>query len=443
MIQKVLIANRGEIAARIIRTCTKMNIETVAIYSEADREAAYVSMATESYEVGPARAQESYLHMDRIFEIAKKSGADAIHPGYGFLSENPQFAKRCQQEDIIFIGPSDTLIALMGNKIAARQAMKQAGIPIIPGTETAIETIEEATQEAARIGYPVMVKASAGGGGVGMEVVHTEEELLKAIETNKQRAESLFGDGSLFLEKQIEHARHIEVQIAADAFGNVVHLFDRECSIQRRNQKVIEEAPSSLPENVRLEMGEKAVRACKEMRYENIGTIEFLVDADNNYYFLEMNTRIQVEHPVTEEITGLDVVQMQIEIAQGKPLEVQQEAITIHGHAIEVRVYAEDPETFFPSPGTISTCDVPTGEGVRLEMSVENSTVVTPFYDPMIGKIIVSNRTREKTIEQLAKTLNETTIEGIKTNIPMLQKIITQEAFIKGEITTDYVTKQM
>lgn len=443
MIHKVLIANRGEIAARIIRTCKNMDIETVAIYSEADREAGYVSMASESYEVGPAQAQESYLHMDRIFAIAKTSGADAIHPGYGFLSENATFASRCEQEGITFIGPSSSIIALMGDKIAARNSMRKAGIPIIPGTETAIDSVDEAIKEAATIGYPVMVKASAGGGGVGMEVVHTEEELLKAIETNQKRAESLFGDGSLFLEKQIEHAKHIEVQVAADTHGNVIHLFDRECSIQRRNQKVIEEAPSSLPQDIRLEMGEKSVQACIEVGYENVGTIEFLVDEQHNFYFLEMNTRIQVEHPVTEEITGLDIVQMQLEIAAGNPLSTQQEDISIKGHAIEVRVYAEDPETFFPSPGTITTCNIPTGENIRLEMSVGAGTVVTPFYDPMIGKMIVSSTTRDLAINQLEDMLKQTKIDGIKTNIPMLQKVTMQDAFIEGNITTDYVQEHI
>lgn len=443
MIRKILVANRGEIAARIIRTCNTMNIDTVAIYSEADREVAFVSMATESYEIGPPRPQESYLHMDRIFEITKQTGADAIHPGYGFLSENPTFAKRCEEEGIIFIGPSSSMIALMGNKIAAREAMKRAGIPIIPGTTTALHNKEEAIEEAERIGYPLMVKASAGGGGVGMEIVQTEDQLLKAIETNQQRAESLFGDGALFLEKQIERAKHIEIQVVADAFGNVIHLFDRECSIQRRNQKVIEEAPSSIPDEVRLDMGEKSVEACKLLGYQNIGTIEFLVDEKNNYYFLEMNTRIQVEHPVTEEITGFDLIEMQINIAQGKKLSTLQEDVAIKGHAIEVRIYAENPETFFPSPGQITTCDLPSTDKVRLEMSVDADTMVTPFYDPMIGKMIVKGDTREEAISNMRKALSYSTIEGIQTNIPLLEKVLQQDTFIKGNITTDYIQKNI
>jgi len=443
MIRKILVANRGEIAARIIRTCNTMNIDTVAIYSEADREAAFVSMATEAFEIGPPRPQESYLHMDRIFEIAKKSGADAIHPGYGFLSENPAFAQRCEEEGIVFIGPPSSMIALMGDKIAAREAMKNAGIPIIPGTTTALNNEKEAIQEAERIGYPLMVKAAAGGGGVGMEIVQTDEQLLKAIDTNQKRAESLFGDGTLFLEKHIEHAKHIEIQVVADTFGNVIHLFDRECSIQRRNQKVIEEAPSQVPEEVRLAMGEKSVEACKQLGYENVGTIEFLVDENNKFYFLEMNTRIQVEHPVTEEITGLDLIQMQINIAQGEKLSIVQEDVSIQGHAIEVRIYAENPETFFPSPGQITTCELSSSEKVRLEMSVTEDSMVTPFYDPMIGKMIVKGSTRKEAISILREVLSHSTIEGIQTNIPMLEKVLQQDAFIKGNITTKYIQEHI
>lgn len=439
MIRKILIANRGEIAARIIRTCNKMDIETVAVYSEADQDAAYVSMASEAYEIGPARAQESYLHMDRIIDVARDAKVDAIHPGYGFLSENASFATKCEQAQIAFIGPSSAMITLMGDKIAAREAMKEAGIPIIPGTEQALRTNADALEEANNIGYPLMVKASAGGGGVGMEVVHSDEALLKAMETNEKRAQSLFGDDSLFLEKHIEHARHIEIQIVADQHGNVIHLYDRECSIQRRNQKVIEEAPSSLPDHIKMEMGNSSVRACERIGYTNVGTIEFLVDAQDNYYFLEMNTRIQVEHPVTEEVTGVDLVQLQIEIAQGNHLPITQENVQVDGHSIEVRVYAEDPKTFFPSPGTIKTCYIPIGNGIRHEMSVQSHTVVTPFYDPMIGKIIVTGTDRTNAIAQLTSVLEESNVEGIKTNIPVLQQIVGQRAFKEGHITTDYI----
>src|SRR5699024_7802483 len=361
----------------------------------------------------------------------------------GFLSENPAFAQRCEEEGIVFIGPPSSMIALMGDKIAAREAMKDAGIPIIPGTTTALNNEKEAIQEAERIGYPLMVKAAAGGGGVGMEIVQTDEQLLKAIDTNQKRAESLFGDGTLFLEKHIEHAKHIEIQVVADTFGNVIHLFDRECSIQRRNQKVIEEAPSQVPEEVRLAMGEKSVEACKQLGYENVGTIEFLVDENNKFYFLEMNTRIQVEHPVTEEITGLDLIQMQINIAQGEKLPIVQEDVSIQGHAIEVRIYAENPETFFPSPGQITTCEFSSSEKVRLEMSVTEDSKVTPFYDPMIGKMIVKGSTRKEAISILREALSHSTIEGIQTNIPMLEKVLQQDAFIKGNITTKYIQEHI
>ncbi len=439
MINKILIANRGEIAARIIRTCQEMDIASVAVYSEADKEARYVSMATEAYEIGPARVQESYLHMERIFSVAKRAGVDAIHPGYGFFSEHSGFAKRCEEEGFTFIGPSSEIIALMGDKIKARQTMREAGIPIVPGTNKAIHHLNEAIQIAHSIGYPVMVKAAAGGGGVGMEIVYSDNELKKAIETNEQRAKSLFGDGSLFIEKYIENARHIEIQIVADSFGNVIHLYDRECSIQRRNQKVIEEAPSSLPAAIQEKMAKQSVIACEQLGYTNIGTIEYLVDEQNNYYFLEMNTRIQVEHPVTEEITNVDLVRMQIDIAKGKELSVKQEDIQISGHAIEVRIYAEDPETFFPSPGMITTCYVPTGEGIRQEMSVQANVVVSPFYDPMIGKLIVTDKTRDEAVAHLTSVLEETTIEGIRTNVPMLQKIMRQRSFVEGQMTTNYI----
>ena len=356
MINKVLIANRGEIAARIIRTCKKLGISTVAVYSEADQKAPYVSMADESFLIGPPRVNESYLNVDKIISVAKDANADAIHPGYGFLSENAQFEKKCTAAGIIFIGPSGDVMKKMGSKIAARTAMEKAGVPTVPGTDGAIETAEDAVKVASEIGYPIMLKASAGGGGIGMQVVHSDDELVKAFASNSKRAKTFFGDGAMFMEKKLDHARHIEIQLLADIHGNVVHLFERECSIQRRNQKVVEEAPSTfISESTRQKMGNAAVKAAKVLGYTNAGTIEFLVDQQENFYFLEMNTRIQVEHPITEEITGLDIVEEQLHIAEGKALTIDQDNIKINGHAIEVRIYAEDPVTFFPSPGHISS----------------------------------------------------------------------------------------
>ena len=442
MIQKVLIANRGEIAARIIRSCQNMGIRTVAVYSDADQNAPYVKMADEGYLIGPPRVNESYLNVDKIVAAAKDSGADAIHPGYGFLSENEDFVKRCQDEGLIFIGPSSDVIKQMGSKIAARKAMQQAGVPVVPGTDGGVASLEEAMETAKSIGYPVMLKASAGGGGIGMQIVASEEELKKAFENNSKRALTFFGDGSMFIEKKLENARHIEIQILADQHGNVIHLFERECSIQRRNQKVIEEAPSAfISEKTRKQMGEAAINAAIALRYSNAGTIEFLVDENENFYFLEMNTRIQVEHPVTEEITGLDIVEQQLKIAQGERLHFTQEDIKINGHAMEARIYAEDPVTFFPSPGQITKFDIPTGKAVRNELAVTEKSDVTPFYDPMIGKLIVRGETRQESISLLKQALAQYKIEGIKTNIPMLLKVVDLEQFKMGNTTTDFVQK--
>ncbi|SES78234.1 acetyl-CoA carboxylase, biotin carboxylase subunit [Oceanobacillus limi] len=440
MIKKVIIANRGEIAARIIRTCTKMGIQTVAVYSEADQKAPFVAMADESFLLGPPRVNESYLNIDKILSIAKECGADAVHPGYGFLSENGRFAERCEAEGLTFIGPSSHVMDMMGSKIAARNAMEKANIPIVPGTNEAVASAEAAVQIANEIGYPIMLKASAGGGGIGMQVVNNDEELIKAFESNTKRAQTFFGDGSMFLEKKIEGARHIEIQLIADHFGNVFHLFERECSIQRRNQKVLEEAPSPfISEETRKKMGEAAVNAAKALKYTNAGTIEFLVDENENFYFLEMNTRIQVEHPVTEEITGLDIVELQLNIANKKELTINQDTLSINGHAIEVRIYAEDPKTFFPSPGHISTYEEPKTNKVRLETAVSNNYDVTPFYDPMISKLIVSGENRLEAINNLKQALLKFKIEGIKTNIPMLLKIVDNEEFMKGNTTTSFV----
>lgn len=442
MIRKILIANRGEIAVRIIRTCKKMNIPVVAVYSEADKDALHVKMADESVLIGPPRAQDSYMNIDRIIDVAKESGADAIHPGYGFLSENSGFAERCEQEGLHFIGPSGKVIELMGSKIEARRVMESAGVPVVPGTKEAISSADEALAFAGQFGYPVMLKASAGGGGIGMQAVYSDGELTKAFDSNSKRAMNFFGDGSMFLEKKIENARHIEVQILADSHGNAIHLFERECSIQRRNQKVIEEAPSSfISEQTRNQMGDAALKAVRSLGYTNAGTVEFLVDDQENFYFLEMNTRIQVEHPVTEEITGLDIVELQIKIASGERLRLSQKDVQISGHSIEARIYAEDPVTFFPSPGKITKYQPPEGEHVRNETAVAEEYQVTPFYDPMIAKLVVTGENRKEAIKKLQQALESYKIEGIKTNIPMLEKIAANEHFLAGNTTTAFVEK--
>lgn len=442
MIRKILIANRGEIASRIIRTCKKLNIQAVAIFSEADQQAPFRFEADESYLIGAAQVADSYMNIDKIFEIAKQANADAIHPGYGFLSENASFAERCKEEGLIFIGPSPDIIEKMGNKVTARNIMQEAGVPVVPGTEEAVADAEEAVSFAKKIGYPVMLKASAGGGGIGMHAVYSDEECQKAFEGNSERAAKFFGDGSMFIEKKIEQARHIEVQILADELGNAVHLFDRECSIQRRNQKVIEEAVSPfLSEEKRMEIGEIAVHAAKKIGYTNAGTLEFIVDQEENFYFLEMNTRIQVEHPVTEEITGIDIVAEQIRIAEGRALSFVQEDIKREGHAIEARVYAEDPVRFFPSPGTISSLSIPELAGVRNEVTVAEGYTVTPFYDPMIAKVSAAGRTRLEAADLLREALSKWELDGIKTNIPMIVSVLGSQAFKDGDTTTDFVEK--
>lgn len=444
MIKKILIANRGEIAARIIHACKKLHIHTVAIYSEADQDSPYVQLADECYLIGPPHVNESYLNVEKIVEVAKKAEVDAIHPGYGFMSENGDFARKCQENGFIFIGPSANIIETMGDKVAARKLMKEAGVPIIPGTENALSNIDEAVRAAEEIGYPIMLKAAAGGGGIGMQVVHNDDELIKAFDRNAKRAESFFGDGSMFMEKLLKTARHIEIQVLADQFGHVIHLFERECSIQRRNQKVIEEAPALfLSEQTRLKMGEVAVQATKQIGYTNAGTIEFLVDEQENFYFLEMNTRIQVEHPITEEITGVDIVSEQINIASGERLTLHQNDIQIDGHAIEVRIYAEDPKTFFPSPGKITKYEEPTGDNIRIESSIREGSNVTPFYDPMISKLIVSGNSRDEAITYLKEALHTYKIDGIKTNIPMLLTVIDHEQFKKGNISTNFVQEHV
>ncbi|QHT46774.1 acetyl-CoA carboxylase biotin carboxylase subunit [Bacillus sp. SB49] len=440
MFSKVLIANRGEIAARIIRTCRKMGIQTVAVYSEADQDSAYVSMADESYLIGKPRVSESYLNADKILDVAVKCGAQAVHPGYGLLSEHAGFARKVEEEGMTFIGPPSKVIAKMGDKVEARAEMKSAGVPIIPGTEGSVDSVEDAKRIADEFGYPVMLKAAAGGGGIGMQAVHNEQELEKAFAGNSKRAETFFGDGKMFLEKLIDKPRHIEIQVLADEHGNAIHLFERECSIQRRHQKVLEEAPSpSLSEATREKMYRSALKAVESLGYTNAGTLEFLVDQEENHYFLEMNTRLQVEHPVTEEITGVDIVEQQLRIAAKEPLSFGQEDVQRNGHAIEVRIYAEDSNTFYPSPGKLTKLRLPEGDGIRHETAICEGSEVTPFYDPMIAKLIVHGGDRKEAVERLTQAVHAYEIEGIKSNLMMLKRIVTHENFIIGDTKTDFI----
>ncbi len=442
MFKKVLIANRGEIAVRIIRTCQRLGIQTVAIYSEADEMALHVKMADFAYPLGGVRVKESSLQIEKIVDIAVLSQVEAIHPGYGLLSEHALFAKRCLDRGIAFIGPSPMVIAQMGSKVEARRSMEKAGVPVVPGITYPLTSVVEAIEAAKDIGFPVMLKASAGGGGIGIQVANSETELEKAFAGNQKRAHDYFGDGAMYLEKYIQNPRHIEVQVLADSNGNTVHLWERECSIQRRHQKIVEEAPSLfLDEITRSRMGQMAVHVAKSIGYENAGTVEFLVDEDKNFYFLEMNTRLQVEHPVTEEITGLDLVEEQLRIAAGQLLGYEQNDVLRQGHSIEVRVYAEDPKTFFPSPGVITDCAFPDGEGVRHELAVEKGSLVTPYYDPMIAKLIVHGDDRNQAIQRLRQALSNYQIEGIKTNLPLLSEIVAHPAFQTGDTTTNFIHK--
>jgi acetyl-CoA carboxylase biotin carboxylase subunit len=392
-IKKLLIANRGEIAIRIIKTCKRLGIKTVAVYSEADDQMPFVEAADKAYLIGPPPAFQSYLKVEEIINVALKAGVDAIHPGYGFLSENSDFVARCEKEGITFIGPSSDVIKMMGSKIQARKRMKELNVPIVPGSSSPIESVDDALQIAKSIGYPVMLKASAGGGGIGMELVYSNVELEKAFTSTKSRSERFFGDSAIFIEKYIENPRHIEMQIAIDSFGNAVHLFERECSVQRRHQKVIEESPSPSIQPAQFEeLKEAALTGARGIGYRNVGTMEFIFDEQGKFYFLEMNTRLQVEHPVTEEITGLDLVEWQIEIANKNPLPCFQQMIKKKGHSMECRIYAEDPVRFFPSPGNINQLNWP--KNVRIDTGIVNGLTITPFYDPMIAKIIKKGTTR-------------------------------------------------
>ena len=440
-IQKVLVANRGEIAVRVMRTCRERGIATVAVYSDPDRRAPHVRLADEAYRIGPAPANQSYLVPDKILDVARESGADAIHPGYGFLSENASFAEACAEAGVVFIGPPPEAIRAMGDKTAARQLMQDAGVPMAPGTTDAVADPDEGAAVARDIGYPVLIKAAAGGGGKGMRIVHDADAFRRSMEMAQSEAESAFGDGRVFIEKYIEEPRHIEFQILADAHGHTVHLFERECSIQRRHQKVIEEAPSSiLTPELRAEMGDAAVAAAASCGYVNAGTVEFLVDADRNYYFMEMNTRLQVEHPVTEWVTGVDLVAEQIKVAQGEALSFAQDDLSMRGHSIECRVYAEDPASnFLPDPGPLPRHSAPSGFGVRVDAGVEEGGEVLIHYDPMISKLTTWGADREAAIRRMERALAEYEVAGVTTTIPFCRFAMQHEAFRSGQFSTHFV----
>ena len=443
MIRKVLIANRGEIAVRIMRSCREMGIRTVAVFSESDRTSRHVMYADEAYLIGPAIAANSYLNIEKIIEVAKEARADAIHPGYGFLSENATFARRCKEEGIIFIGPRPETIEMMGDKIEARKCMEKAGVPIVPGTEEPLQSVEEAIELCNKIGYPVMLKASMGGGGKGMRLIHNEGEVEEAYNMARSESLSSFGDNTVYLEKFVEEPHHIEFQILGDNHGNAIHLFDRECSIQRRHQKIVEESPSPfLTPELREEMGRCAVRAAKAVNYSGAGTIEFLVDKHRHFYFLEMNTRLQVEHPVTEEVVGVDLVKEQIRVANDEVLHLKQEDIRQRGHAIECRICAEDTENnFIPSPGIIKQLMEPNGIGVRIDSYVYEGYEIPIYYDPMIGKLIVWATTRQYAIERMRRVLYEYKITGLKTNLNYLKRIMHNPDFVRGEYNTLFIEK--
>ena len=444
MIRKVLIANRGEIAVRVIRACKEMGIKTVAIYSEADKEAMHTQLADESICVGTPKSKDSYLNESNIISAAVITKCNAIHPGFGFLSEKAEFAAICEECNIKFIGPNSDVINIMGNKSKAREMMKKAGVPIVPGSEGLIKSFEEAIVEAKRIGYPVMIKASAGGGGKGIRIVKEEGELENSFFTAKSEAQVNFGDDSVYMEKFIENPRHIEFQILADSFGNVVHLGERDCSVQRRNQKLLEEAPSSiLSDKLRDKMGRAAVDAAKAVGYTNAGTIEFLVDKHKNFYFMEMNTRIQVEHPVTEMVTSVDIVKEQLRIANGEELSITQEDINVKGHSIECRINAENPsKNFAPSPGKIGFLNLPGGNGIRVDTAVYPGYTIPPVYDSMIAKVIVHGNNREEAINKMIRALDEFVIEGVECNIDFQIDILNNKKFKLGIFDTSFISTE-
>lgn len=441
MFHKILIANRGEIAIRIIRACREMGIETVAVYSEADKDALHTQLADEAICIGPAASKDSYLNMERILSATIASHAEAIHPGFGFLSENSKFVEMCQKCGVAFIGPSADLIQKMGNKSEARKTMIEAGVPVVPGTKEPVHEAQEALEKAREIGFPVMIKASSGGGGKGMRVSESEEDFIDNFNMAQSESVNAFADDTMYLERYVQRPRHVEVQIMADKFGNVVHLGERDCSIQRRHQKMIEESPCcAISEELRQKMGQTAVRAAKAVGYENAGTIEFLLDKSGEFFFMEMNTRIQVEHPVTEWVSGVDLIKEQIRVAAGMPLSISQEEIRIMGHAIECRINAEDADRhFMPCPGTIENIHIPGGNGVRVDTAVYNGYTIPPYYDSMIMKIIVHDRDRKSAIDKMISTLGELVIEGVKTNIDFQYEILNNEDFQSGDITTHFI----
>ncbi|AKR11079.1 acetyl-CoA carboxylase biotin carboxylase subunit [Bacillus thuringiensis] len=442
MIKKVLIANRGEIAVRIIRSCKEMDIETVAIYSEADKESLHVQIADEAYCVGPTISKESYLNLTNIISVAKLTGCDAIHPGYGFLAENADFAELCRECNLIFIGPSPEAISKMGTKDVARDTMKEAGVPIVPGSQGIIKNTEEAIELANQIGYPVIIKATAGGGGKGIRVARHEEELIKGIQITQQEASTAFGNPGVYLEKYVEDFRHVEIQIMADTHGNAIHLGERDCTIQRRLQKLLEESPSpALDEDIRKQMGEAAVKAAVAVDYTGAGTVEFIYEyKTKTFYFMEMNTRIQVEHPVTEMVTGMDLIKEQILVASGEKLSLQQEEVQFNGWAIECRINAENPaKKFMPSPGKVEMYLPPGGFGIRVDSAVYPGYSIPPFYDSMVAKLIVHGKTREEAIAKMKRALSEFVIEGVHTTIPFHLQLLDHPDFVKGEFNTKFL----
>jgi acetyl-CoA carboxylase biotin carboxylase subunit len=442
MFKKILIANRGEVAMRIIFACRELGIKTVAVYSEADENSLHVRFADEDVCIGPPRSADSYLNVPAVISAAEVTGADAIHPGYGFLSESAYLAEVCEACHIKFIGPDPQVIRLMGDKARARRVMKKAGVPILPGSDGPIDTEEKALKVAKDIGYPVIVKATAGGGGRGMRVVRAPSELVSAVKTAQREAEAAFGVGDVYIEKYVESPRHVEFQILGDEHGNVVHLGERECSIQRRHQKLIEESPSpALTEKMRRKMGNIVIDAARAVHYTNAGTFEFLMDPAGHFYFMEANTRLQVEHPVTEMVTGIDIVKEQIRIASGAKLGFKQSEVTFTGHSIECRINAEDPDTFVPSPGVIRVFSVPGGPGVRVETLAHNDCTISPYYDSMIAKLIVHGRDREEAIARMKRTLEMTVIEGIKTSIPLHLKVLNDPDFVAGKLSTSFMER--
>ena len=443
MFRKILIANRGEIAVRVIRACREMGIAAVAVYSDADRAALHVRKADEAYAIGAAPAAESYLNIGKLLDVARRSGAEAVHPGYGFLSERPEFARACAEAGLKFIGPAAAAMELMGSKTRARQAIQAAGVPMVPGSARGLASLAEARKVASEVGYSIMLKAAAGGGGKGMRLVHREEELPSAMEAAQSEAQRAFGDAEVYIEKFLERPRHIEIQIFADEHGHTVYLGERECSLQRRHQKVLEESPSpAVDAELRRRMGEVAVRAAKAAGYTNAGTVEFLVDARRNFYFLEMNTRLQVEHPVTELVTGLDLVHLQIRVDAGEPLSFSQADVVMRGHAMECRIYAEDPDNnFFPSPGKITRLETPAGPGIREDSGVYEGWTVPLDYDPLLAKLIGYGATRDEAMARLERALGEYFVGGIRTTVPLFRRILRDPEFRAGQIDTGYLER--